>query len=250
MSSGFIPKEKLSAYERWELAAFDEGEGRGGLLVPTVEPEAPAEPAAAPTTADGIPLPTAEEIERIHNDAYATGLEAGREAGHAEGRAEGFEAGHAEGLKKGMTEARAEAEKFMRLADNLRQSLGQLDQEVAEDLLSLAIDIAGQVIRQSLRVRPELLLPVVREALASLPPHHGHPALHLHPSDAALVRNHLGEQLTHNGWRIVEDDTVTTGGCRVTCGASEVDATIETRWRRVLDSLGSSGEWLESGSRG
>jgi flagellar assembly protein FliH len=36
------------------------------------------------------------------------------------------------------------------------------------------------------------------------------------------------------------------GGCRVELGASEVDATLETRWRRVLESIGVSQEWLSN----
>ena len=37
--TGFIPKEKLTAYQRWELAAFDEDE-------PAELPEAAVEPVA------------------------------------------------------------------------------------------------------------------------------------------------------------------------------------------------------------
>ncbi len=88
-------------------------------------------------------------------------------------------------------------------------------------------------------------MPVVREAIASLPLHHGHPALFLTPEDAALVRQHLGEQLNHNGWRILEDSSLHRGGCRIESGASEVDATLETRWRRVLEAIGTTADWLD-----
>jgi flagellar assembly protein FliH len=101
-------------------------------------------------------------------------------------------------------------------------------------------------LRQSLRVQPELLLPVVMEAVTTLHPHHGQPLLYVHPDDAAMVRRHLGEQLSHSNWRIVEDSTLTTGGCRVELGASEVDATLETRWRRVIEAIGVSQEWLRT----
>jgi len=101
------------------------------------------------------------------------------------------------------------------------------------------------VLRQSLRVQPELLLPVVREAVTVLHPHHGQPLLFVHPDDAALVRSQLGDQLAHSNWRIVEDKALSAGGCRVELGASEVDATLETRWRRVTESIGASQEWLK-----
>ncbi len=231
MSSGFIPKEKLSAYERWELATFDEGESSGKLSPADYVEQAPA--AAAEHPAETVALPTAADIERMHNEAY--------EAGHAAG----LDAGHAEGREAGLAEAREEASRLAALGDNLALQLQQLDQSVAEELLAVAVEIASQVVRQSLRIQPDLILPVVREAVAALPLHHGHPALYLNPADAMLVRTHLGEQLTHNGWRIIEDAGITAGGCRIESGASEVDATLETRWRRVLEAIGTSGEWLE-----
>ena len=214
--TGFIPKEKLTAYQRWELAAFDEAEQSARA----------AEAADAPPE---IALPTAEEIERIHGEA--------QEAGYA--------AGHAAGYEAGLAEARVEAAQIAALGDNLRQQLQSLDQEIAENILAVAIETARQVLRQSLKLRPELLLPVVREAIASLPLHHGHPALFLTPEDAALVRQHLGEQLNHNGWRILEDSSLHRGGCRIESGASEVDATLETRWRRVLEAIGTTADWLD-----
>ena len=59
------------------------------------------------------------------------------------------------------------------------------------------------------------------------------------------MREHLGEQLPHINWRIVEDGALPPGGCRVEVGASEVDATLETRWRRVVEGIGISEDWLE-----
>jgi len=56
--------------------------------------------------------------------------------------------------------------------------------------------------------------------------------LFVHPDDAVLIRAELSDQLANNNWRLVEDANLTAGGCRVELGASEVDATLETRWRR------------------
>lgn len=222
--SGFIPKEKLTAYERWEMAAFDEGERAAQAAK-----FAPATTTVTTETEPGLALPTAEEIERIHHEAH--------EAGYA--------AGHAEGYAAGCAAAHTEAKQLQALCDNLEVQLQSLDQQVAEGLLDVAVEIARQVLRQSLKLKPELLLPVVREAIAALPLHHGHPALFLHPEDAALVRQQLGEQLNHNGWRILEDGNLTRGGCRIESGASEVDATLETRWRRVLEAIGTNAGWDE-----
>ena len=46
----------------------------------------------------------------------------------------------------------------------------------------------GGMLRQALEVKPELLLPVVRAAIDSLPHNTQHPHIRLHPQDAVLVR--------------------------------------------------------------
>ncbi len=226
--SGFIPKEKLTAYQRWEMAAFDEAEREAEALStppPTPPPEVTPAPTAEPVeTEPPVKFPTAEEVENMYAEA------------HESGRASGYE--------EGIAQARTEAAQIHALLGNLQQSLKEIDQNVADQLLNLAIEIASQVLRQSLRVKPELLLPVVREAVTALAAHHGHPALFVHPDDAALVRTHLGDQLANSNWRIIEDDTLQAGGCRAELGASDVDATLETRWQRVIEAIGVNREWL------
>ena len=219
--TGFTPKEKLTAYQRWEVAAFDEAEQNAKIAAkqaaeePTPEESSDQEP---------IVLPTAADIERMHVEAHQ----------------QGYAAGHEEGLALG----RASAARINAVMTTLEQALKALDQQVAEQLLATSVEIANQMLRQALRIKPELLLPVVREAVSTLHSLTGHPALFVHPDDAALIRTHLGDQLAHNNWRIIEDASLTPGGCRVELAASEVDATLETRWRRVIESIGISQEWL------
>ena len=238
--SKLIPKEKLTAYQRWEIAAFDEQQR--ATTEPddemaddeTVEPPKPEPLAVEPPaivelpTEPAIPLPTAEEIEQIHREAHNTG----------------YTAGYAEGFQAGMLAAQENASQIADLLDGLQQALAKVDQDIADQLLALAIEIARQVLRQSLRLQPELLLPVVREAVSTLQVHGGQALLFVNPVDGELVRSQLGEQLTHRNWRILDDSTLTAGGCRVEVAASEVDATIETRWRRVLEAIGVSEDWL------
>ncbi|WP_153109249.1 flagellar assembly protein FliH [Propionivibrio limicola] len=243
--TAIIPKGQLTAYQRWEVAAFDEEEQRAAR---EAEAAAQAEAAAANAeslTAPPIPeavevfegeidipeepavvLPTAADIERIHNEAH--------------------EQGYSAGLAEGLADGKEKLKRINAILSNLDQALVALDQQVADQLLATAVEIANQMVRQSLRIKPEVLLPVVREAVNTLHPSSGHPALFAHPGDAALIRTHLGEQLAHHNWRIIEDDTLTPGGCRVELGASEIDATFETRWRRIIESIGINQDWLDN----
>jgi len=219
--TGFAPKEKLTAYQRWEVAAFDEAEQAAKLAARQAGAQSKTD---EPSEQMPVVLPTAADIERMHVEAHQQGYAAGREEGIALGR--------------------ASAARINAVMTTLEQALKTLDQDVADQLLATAVEIANQMLRQALRIKPELLLPVVREAVSTLHTLTGHPALFVHPDDAALIRTHLGDQLAHNNWRIIEDSSLTPGGCRVELATSEVDATLETRWRRVIESIGINQEWL------
>lgn len=220
--AGFIPKENLDNFRRWQVESFD---------APAAKPaaEAPPEPAApsvdemsAENYVGNLGLPTADDIERMHNAARAAGYEEGRQDGYAEGRAA----------------IQAEADRMTALAANFEQALTALDQNIADHVLALAIELAGQVLRRTLEADPDALLPVVREALASLPVHHGHVALHVHPDDAEAMQLHFGQHFSQAGWHVVPDTQIQPGGCYLKAGSSEVDATLSTRWKRVLEAIG------------
>lgn len=226
-----IPKEQSVSFQRWEVASLNTKQ-------PQSSTEATAIPSPVPLVQE-IPLqelprlPTQEEIELIYEEA--------RQQGHAAGFAEG-KAEHEAIIAKSET---AHSEHFSALIENLKIALSSIDQTVADQLLLLAIEIAGQVCRSNIAVKKDVLLPIIREAITALPLHHAHLVLRLNPQDAENVREYLGEQFAQNGTKIIEDQTITPGGCQLQAGASEVDASIETRWKRVLEAIGTEPQtWL------
>jgi flagellar assembly protein FliH len=225
----------LTAWERWELASFDEENARQAAEA-EAGAAAEAEPPPPPPEEEIVPevkLPTAEEIEQIYQQAH--------DEGHLKGREAGQEAGYQAGLKEGQTKALAEARRLAQAATKLERALTDLDTQVADALLALAIEIARAVIRQEIATRPETLLAVVREALTNLP--HQHAAIYLHPEDASLLRSYMGDQLTHAGHRIHDDSKLARGDCILEAGGSQVDASVAMRWQRVLAGLGSTEAW-------
>jgi flagellar assembly protein FliH len=183
--------------------------------------ELPCFDANAPRKPGDLILPTAREIEAIQRQSHD----------------EGYQAGYAEGKHK----AQQEAQRLSELANVLEQ---QVDEQVAQALLDLALELAKQMLHQALKTHPELVLNVVREAVESLPHFNQSAHVVLHPSDAALVREHMGEQLAHAGWKIFEDDKISRGGARVATSNSQIDATLETRWKRVVATIGQDSSWL------
>jgi len=165
-------------------------------------------------------------------------LEGLQDQARSEGRAEGF----AEGRAQGMAAAAAEAARLKTLVASIEAACNSLQQEIAEDVLTLALDVARQVLQEALPVKRELLLPVVRKAIQGMAS--GSARIQLNPADVELVRAHFGEELRVNNWQIVEDHRIQPGGCRITSPNCEVDATIANRWNRVLATLGKDHAWL------
>lgn len=214
---------KLTAWERWELASFDNG---------TVVAANGAAMHAAAAEKTNVPLDRAE-IERICAQAREDGYQAGYQAGLQMGKRDGYAAGQ--------TTGKEEAARIGKAANELDQALQEFDQQVADELLALAVEIARQVVRKEIAARPETILGIVNEALTYLP--HQHAAIHLNPEDASLVRSYLGDVLTHAGHRILEEPTLKRGDCLLEAGGSQIDASTATRWRRVVESLGSNAPW-------
>lgn len=207
MSDTVLPKEQLTAWQRWELPNFDGGTSDGQHVAAEA-------------------LPTAGELEQMHQQA----------------REEGYQAGYAEGRQQAMELA----QQMGSLLDSLNNELHQVDQQVTQDVLNLALELAKQMVHQTLAVKPEVLLDVIRDAISNLP--HFNQAAHLvlHPDDAELVRSGMGEQLSHSGWKIFEDAKMERGSCRVETAHSQIDATLVTRWQHIVASIGQDNSWIES----
>ena len=239
-----ISKEFQSAYQRWEMTSF--GDERPSARAQR-EAEAAAAAAAArayeppPPVEPLVQLPTAEELEAIRaaarEDGYAEGLEAGQAQGHA--------AGYAEGLALGRAEAAEELEHVRQLAATFGDAVTAADDTISNDVLELALHLARGMVRTAFDVKPDLIIPVVREAVDYLPNLQQPALLMLHPEDALVVRSGIGHELDKNGWRIVEDDSIARGGCRVDTASNQIDAQIGSRWQRLTHALGKNIEWLE-----
>ncbi|MFC5475996.1 flagellar assembly protein FliH [Paraherbaspirillum soli] len=219
-----VPKEQMTAWQRWEMAAVNNPVAAPAEPEPIVPAEATLEQLQPTLLIDEA------ELNRLRQEAQQAGAEEGRQQGYAEGKTEGYAVG--------LEAAQAEADSLRTLLRAMPAALRSADRAVADDLLSLALDIARQVVRQALNVEPELILAAVRELLQTEPALSGTPRLLLHTDDAALVKQYLAEDLQAAGWLVRIDPAISRGGCRVQAASGELDATMETRWQRVAVALG------------
>lgn len=220
-----VPPKALSAWERWEMGSITKDRAAGPR----------AAPADATQLTPLLPALLIDEVELLRLRTLAR--QTGEAEGHRQGYALGSAQGHAEGHAAAMADVLAQAGHLRALTLALPAALRAAEHEVADDLLALALDIARQVLGQALTADPQCILNVVRELMQAEPVLTGAPQLVLHPDDATLVKEHLSDDLTAAGWRIRTDADTQRGGCRVTAGSGERDATLEARWNRVTATL-------------
>ncbi len=233
--SNVIPKEKQSAYQRWEMESFGDE--------PSPRVTEAARTAALGTTAEKERLAQiARKIDEDRAQAHAEG----HAAGVAEGRIAGFEEGRIAGLAEGRAQAEQERLLLQQIAETFGTEVARANELIAADMLDLSLDLAKAMLKTALKVRPELIVPIVREAIHYLPTLQQPALLHLHPEDAAIIIEHMGDELNTAGWRLVEDPHMDRGGCRVETASNQVDATAPVRWQRIAAALGKESDWLES----
>jgi flagellar assembly protein FliH len=198
MSDRVIAKEHLPELSAWQAFSFD----------PPSLREMP------------VKVPTASEIEAMH------------------------QAARDEGYRDGLQQAKEEMRRLATLNDALAAQSAAFEGDLAEAVLGLSLTLARQMVREAIAVRPELLLPVVRDALAALVSNVKDNVLRLHPSDLDLVRRHLADDIARGAWRLVADDSIEAGGCRIDAANGRVDATLAERWSQALAMLGRNDSWL------
>lgn len=183
----------------------------------------------------------------LSNETARAAFELGRKRGYARGVREGFQQGFEQGsqaLEAFEMQKTAEiARRMQPLADGFRAGLAALESDVAADLVTLAVDIARQVLRREVQADPQALLPAAREALRSVAEGASQLKMHVHPDDAAMLAEHL--DLVRSGrCELRPDAALAPGSCRVEADTGIAEAGFAERWQAVMAGLGR--EWEEA----
>lgn len=238
LMSNVIPKEKQSAYQRWEMESFGDEPAFRNNGMENERLQTAAGVAAEKERLADIARKIDEDRAQAHAEGYAAGM--------AEGRTAGIEDGRAAGLAEGRAQAEEEKEALRQIAETFGTEVARANELIAVDMLDLSLDLAKAMLKTALKIQPELVVPIVREAIHYLPTLQQPALLHLHPEDAAIVATHMNDEINTAGWRIVEDVHMDRGGCRVETATNQIDATAPTRWQRIAAALGKESDWLES----
>lgn len=227
--SELIRAKDVSAFDRWSLPSFDP---EGVAEEQPVQPEPVAVVEAEPTPAQEVapeavkPL-TLDELEAIRQEAYN----------------EGFATGEKDGFHTGQLKARQESEaalgervqRLEKLMQHLLEPIAEQDKQLEHGLITLVSHMVQQVIRREMAIDSSQIRLVLREALKLLPMGAQNIRIHVNPQDFEMIKA-LRER-HEESWRILEDEALLPGGCRVESESSRIDASVETRMAQALKLL-------------
>ena len=225
MSDVVIPKEKQTAYQRWEMASFEEESRAREKAV------AASQPAARPVQED--------------KEARSARLQAELEQARREGYKIGLQQGFDTGIADAAAQVQQDREQFQTVLASLNEAVRAADEAISEQLLALSLDIAKAMVKDRLNVDPAIILPVVQESIHYLPVAQKPARLIVNPEDAPIVKKYLQEDMADTNWQVHEDASVERGGCMVETGDNQIDASNVTRWKRICDALSQHGNWID-----
>ncbi|MBC3271599.1 flagellar assembly protein FliH [Pseudomonas sp. SWRI81] len=216
-----IRARDVRGFESWAMPSFDP---------PKPEPE--PEPEPEPPEMEEVPLEevqplTLEELESIRQEAYNEGF--------AIGEKEGFHSTTLKVRQEAETALAAKIASLELLMANLFEPIAEQDTQIEKSLVDLVQHIAKQVIKRELAIDSTQIEHVMRDALKLLPLGVENVRLYVNPQDFAQVKA-LRER-HEESWRIVEDESLLPGGCRVETEHSRIDASVESRVTQVMAKL-------------
>ncbi|MDC6170735.1 FliH/SctL family protein, partial [Paucibacter sp. XJ19-41] len=184
-------------------------------------------PAAAPA-----PPPTPEpRIEEL--------LHAARQSGYQDGYRDGMAA--LDAFKKSF--AQQMSAQLGTLVKSFDGEFRALEDQMAEALAAMAVELARQVLRSEIQQRPEHIAQVAHDAVEALQMSARHVRVRVNPDDLPLVLEGAGEEMKAREAQVLPDPEVPRGGCKVESDIGSVDATLAARWLQVTGAMGQSTLW-------
>lgn len=183
-----------------------------------------------PTMASSRPVPQQSPAQKAEDDAARQAAEL--EALRAQAREEGYQ----QGLQQASDEMAVAMTRWTQAVDRLAAPFQQIDEELELQLVQLTSAIARQVLRREIELNPEMIIGVLREALASLPVSAKDVSVRLHPDDAQLIRER-GLHNDNSDWSLQETPTLQRGDCEIQSPATYIDERVNSRLNKVVAEL-------------
>lgn len=169
--------------------------------------------------------------------------EAARQA-EEQARKKGHDAGYEAGLKSGREAAVAEftdriaqaRDMYVQIVKERRKVLSQVEPQLAR----LSVSIAEKIIGQELKLNPEAIVGIVREALGGIKDRE-QVSLRVHPEDVPIVTEQrtVFEKMVEGlkKFEVVSDATIDKGGCCIETNLGNTDARLNTQLEAIRSGI-------------
>ena len=180
-----------------------------------------------------------ESLRRTaHDESAAKGYQEGFDKGLEEGRQQGHQAGHQEAVKvagEALNRIQQAWTDAMQQWDASRQDI---ERELRRTVVTFAICFAQKIVHRAIEVNPDVVVDQLTEVLSHV----------LRPMDVVVRVCHedravleeamprlLSDFSLVNHIDLVEDESVSRGGCVVSYGQGQIDASMETQLKRLTE---------------
>ncbi|MFB4359782.1 flagellar assembly protein FliH [Pantoea sp. BS_8] len=171
--------------------------------------------------------------QQLRKEAHGQGYSEGHQQGFNEGQKAGYDAGFQQGLADAQQQQAPLQARMQQLVTEFQNTLESLDSVIAARLMQLALEAARSVIGQATTVDGSALLRQIQGLLQQEPMFSGKPQLRVHPDDLLRIEQTLGPTLDLHGWRLLADNTLHPGGCKLSAEDGDLDASVATRWQEL-----------------
>lgn len=149
----------------------------------------------------------------------------------------GFEQGEKDGRELGMKRVEMVIHQLRNVFLEIERQRKGFQQAYESGMLTLVLGIGKRIFRQEILFCKEVIITVLREAFQYVTDR-GKTVVRLNPGDYQYLSAHPGQvpfSLNENdGVKMIEDPSITRGGCLLETSFGEVDATFESQFDEMV----------------
>lgn len=182
------------------------------------------------------PAISAEELEKITKEAEKEGYQIGFDKGIKEGKDEGLASGLADS-KQTMVD---QSQRLQHIIDALLTPIENEKKQIEQVLVDITCRLTESLLERELKTDPEIITRLIDSILTLLPQKMPSFTLYLNPDDMQLAESYLDEKLivetadSDFQYKLEEDKTLMQGGCRLESTKTSIDASMETKLKKLL----------------
>lgn len=125
---------------------------------------------------------------------------------------------------------------LMESLENIALAKKEISKSIEQELVHLAIKIAEKIVCREVSLDENVALEMTKRALAQID-RRSLAEVHLNPEDFSFVQENQNETGFHGSLKLIEDQSVSRGGCLVHTDTGDFDATIESQFEEILEGL-------------